>query len=161
MTKQALIKGDRSDEWYTPEWCVQQIFDYYKPTGKILLPWDTDKSNFVKYCCNNNIEYVHNIRDFMTNNYECDWIISNPPYSNKDEIIERCIEIGKPTVLLLPIESLGGLRRHKAYRRTKLNIYIPERRIAFISENGEQSKAAAHHSIYLGLNFKAQRIEVE
>lgn len=47
--KQALIKGDRSDEWYTPFRCVQQIFDYYKPTGKILLPWDTDKSNFVKY----------------------------------------------------------------------------------------------------------------
>lgn len=159
--KQALIKGDRSDEWYTPKWCVQQIFDYYKPTGKILLPWDTDKSNFVKYCCNNNIEHVYNIRDFMTTDYNCDWIISNPPYSNKDEIIERCIEIGKPTVLLLPIESLGGVRRHTAYRHTKLNIYIPERRIAFISDNGEQSKAAAHHSIYLGLNFDEQKIEVE
>lgn len=46
----------------------------------------------------------------MTTDYDCDWIISNPPYSNKDEIIERCIEIGKPTILLLPIESLGGLR---------------------------------------------------
>ncbi|MDU4832569.1 MAG: DNA N-6-adenine-methyltransferase [Actinomyces sp.] len=159
--KQALIKGDRSDEWYTPKWCVSQIFDYYKPTGKILLPWDTDKSNFVKYCCNNNIEHVYNIRDFMTTDYNCDWIISNPPYSNKDEIIERCIEIGKPTVLLLPIESLGGVRRHAAYRHTKLNIYIPERRIAFISDNGEQSKAAAHHSIYLGLNFDEQKIEVE
>ena len=159
--KQALIKGDRSDEWYTPKWCVQQIFDYYKPTGKILLPWDTDKSNFVKYCCNNNIEHVYNIRDFMTTDYNCDWIISNPPYSNKDDIIERCIEIGKPTVLLLPIESLGGVRRHAAYRHTKLNIYIPERRIAFISDNGEQSKAAAHHSIYLGLNFDEQKIEVE
>lgn len=161
MTKPALIKGAKSDEWYTPEWCVKQIFEYYKPKGKILLPWDTKKSNFVKYCCNNNIECQYNIRDFMTTDYDCDWIISNPPYSNKDEIIERCIEIGKSTVLLLPIEALGGLRRHKAYRNTKLNIYIPERRIAFISENGEQSKAAAHHSIYLGLNFKEQRIEVE
>ena len=159
--KQALIKGERSDEWYTPEWCVSQIFEYYKPKGKILLPWDTDKSNFVKYCCNNNIDHIYDIRDFMTNNYDCDWIISNPPYSNKDEIIERCIEIGKPTVLLLPIESLGGLRRHKAYRRTKLDIYIPERRIAFISENGDTSKSAAHHSIYLGLNFEEQRIELE
>lgn len=121
----------------------------------------TDKSNFVKYCCNNNIECKYNIRDFMTNDYECDWIISNPPYSNKDEIIERCIDIGKPTILLLPIESLGGLRRHKAYRRTKLNIYIPERRIAFISKSGDMSKSAAHHSIYLGLNFDEQRIEVE
>lgn len=159
--KHALIKGERSDEWYTPEWCVQQIFEYYKPKGKILLPWDTDKSNFVKYCRNNNIEHIYNIKDFMTNNYECDWIISNPPYSNKDEIIERCVEIGKPTVLLLPIESLGGLRRHNVYRRTKLDIYIPERRIAFISENGDTSKSAAHHSIYLGLNFEEQRIELE
>ena len=97
----------------------------------------------------------------MERDYDCDWIISNPPYSNKDEIIERCIELGKPTVLLLPIESLGGIRRHKAYRSTKLNIYIPKRRIAFISENGEQSKASAHHSIYLGLNFNEQIIELE
>ena len=159
--KQALLKGSKSDEWYTPDWCVLQIFEYYKPTGKILLPWDTEKSNFVKYCCNNDIEHIYNIRDFMTTEYDCDWIISNPPYSNKDEIIERCIELGKPTVLLLPIESLGGIRRHKAYRKTKLKIYIPERRIAFISETGEQSKAAAHHSIYLGLNFDETKIEVE
>ena len=161
MTRPALIKGARSDEWYTPLWCVKQIFDYYKPSGKILLPWDTDKSNFVRYCYNNNIEHIYNISDFMEHDYECDWVISNPPYSNKDAIIERCIELDKPTVLLLPIESLGGIRRHKAYRHTKLNVYIPKRRVAFISEDGKQSKAAAHHSIYLGLNFNEQIIEVE
>lgn len=32
--KQALLKGSKSDEWYTPEWCVSQIFEYYKPTGE-------------------------------------------------------------------------------------------------------------------------------
>lgn len=159
--KQALIKGTKSDEWYTPMNVVEQIFEYYKPTGKILLPWDQDWSNFYKYCCEHNIECEHNIKDFMTGDYEFDWIISNPPYSNKDEIIERCIELGKPTVLVLPIESLGGIKRHELYSRTNVDVFIPKRRIAFISEDGSQSKAAAHHTIYLGLNFPEERLTLE
>lgn len=89
----------------------------------------------------------------MTAEYEFDWIISNPPYTEKDAIIERCIDLGKPTVLVLPIESLGGIKRHTSYRKTKLNIFIPERRVVFISEDGTPAKAVAHHTIYLWLNF--------
>ena len=44
----------------------------------------------------------------MTNTYDFDYLITNPPYSNKDEIIARCIESGKPCVLVLPIDALGG-----------------------------------------------------
>ena len=159
--KQALIKGPKSDEYYTPMNVVEQIFEYYKPEGKILLPWDQDWSNFYKYCIEHGFDCEHNIRDFMTADYEFDWIISNPPYTEKDTIIERCIELDKPAVLVLPIESLGGIKRHASYRKTKLNIFIPERRIAFISEDGKQTKAAAHHTIYLGINFDEQKIVLE
>lgn len=103
-------------------------------------------------------EDIHSITDWLTNDYEYDYLITNPPYSNKDEIIERCIESGKPCVLILPIESLGGVKRHELYKRTNIAIYVPTKRIKFISETGDDSKSPAHHSIVMLVN--AERTEL-
>lgn len=111
--KQALIKGAKSDEWYTPIETVRTMLDVFPPkvSDKILLPFDTDKSNFTKIITS---EYdplaIYGISDFLTKEYEFDYLITNPPYSNKDEIIARCIETGRPCVLVLPIDTLGGYK---------------------------------------------------
>lgn len=78
---------------------------------RILLPFDTAESEFTKIIT---AEYdkhaIWGIRDFLTKHYEFDYLITNPPYSIKDKIIERCIDLGKPSVLLLPIDTLGGYK---------------------------------------------------
>lgn len=102
-----------------------------------------------------------NFYKVITKDYEYDYLITNPPYSNKDEIIERCIESGKPCVLVLPIESLGGVKRHALYKKTNIAIYVPTKRIKFISEDGEDSKAPAHHSIVMLINAKRTEIIFE
>lgn len=53
---------------------------------------------------------IYGINDFLNKEYEFDYLITNPPYSNKDEIIARCIETGRPCVLVLPIDTLGGYK---------------------------------------------------
>lgn len=111
MIKQALISGAKSDEWYTPVEVVRTMLDVYPPKNgdRVLMPFDTDKSNFVKVITKEYDENaVYGITDFMTNTYDFDYLITNPPYSNKDEIIAICIESGKPCVLVLPIDALGG-----------------------------------------------------
>lgn len=45
-----------------------------------------------------------------------DVIVSNPPYSIKDSIIERVYELNKPFALLLPLDSLQGQRRYKSFK---------------------------------------------
>lgn len=111
--KQALINGGKSDEWYTPIETVQTMLDVFPPKAgdKIILPFDTDKSNFTKIITS---EYdplaIYGINDFLNKEYEFDYLITNPPYSNKDEIIARCIETGRPCVLVLPIDTLGGYK---------------------------------------------------
>lgn len=111
--KQALIKGTKSDEWYTPIETVKTMLNVFPPNvgDKILLPFDTDKSNFTKVIVR---EYdplaIYGINDFLTKDYKFDYLITNPPYSNKDEIIARCIETGRPCVLVLPIDALGGTK---------------------------------------------------
>lgn len=131
--RQALIKGSKTDEWYTP-----------LETVKTMLK-----------------VFIYGINDWLTKDYEYDYLITNPPYSNKDEIIERCIESGKPCVLVLPIESLGGVKRHALYKKTNIAIYVPTKRIKFISEDGEDSKAPAHHSIVMLINAKRTEIIFE
>lgn len=106
-----LANQNRTDEWYTPENVVRQMLDLFPPPkgGIILCPFDTADSNFVKVLqenCDNKI--VYGIRDFMTRDYQFDYLITNPPFSYKDRIIERCINTGKPCVLLLPLDTLGG-----------------------------------------------------
>ena len=162
--RQALIKGTKSDEWYTPLETVETMLKVFppKPGDKILLPFDTEKSNFVKIVTRDyDPNAVYGITDFLTKDYEFDYLITNPPYSNKNEIIERCIKTGKPCVLVLPIETLGGVQRHKLFSQTNISVYIPTKRIAFISENGENSKSAAHHSIFIMINAPKTDIKFE
>lgn len=109
--KQALISGLKSDEWYTPLETVKTMLEIFPPPkgARVLLPFDTDKSNFTKAITQDYDPFaIYGITDFLTNQYEFDYLITNPPYSNKDEIIARCIETGKPCVLVLPIDTLGG-----------------------------------------------------
>lgn len=120
------------------------------------------KSNFYKVITKDyDPQAIYGINDWLTEDYEYDYLITNPPYSNKDEIIERCIESGKPCVLVLPIESLGGVKRHALYKKTNIAIYVPTKRIKFISEDGEDSKAPAHHSIVMLINAKRTEIIFE
>lgn len=111
--KDALLKGSKSDEWYTPIETVKTMLNVFPPKAgdKILLPFDTGKSNFTKVIVR---EYdplaIYGINDFLTKEYKFDYLITNPPYSNKDEIIARCIETGRPCVLVLPIDALGGYK---------------------------------------------------
>lgn len=108
--KKALINNAYSDEWYTPVDVVRTMLKVFPPKvgDRILLPFDTTESNFTKVITS---EYdnkaIWGIRDFLTRDYDFDYLISNPPYSIKDKIIERCIDLGKPSVRLLPIDTLG------------------------------------------------------
>ena len=39
-----------------------------------------------------------------------DYIVTNPPYSNKHKWIQRAVELNKPFALLLPVTTLGTRR---------------------------------------------------
>lgn len=163
-TEHALINNSYSDEWYTPAYVVRTMLKVFPPNAgdRILLPFDTAESNFTKIIT---AEYdkqaIWGIQDFLTRDYEFDYLISNPPYSIKDKIIERCIDLGKPSVLLLPIDTLGGVQRHKLFHRTRIGVYIPTKRIKFINENGDNSKTPAYHNIVMLINANKNSIHFE
>lgn len=48
---------------------------------------------------------------------EYDVIVSNPPFSIKDKILERLYELNKPFAVLLPTNSLQGKKRYELFKR--------------------------------------------
>lgn len=63
---------------------------------------------------------------------EYDCIVSNPPFTQKDAVLKRLYELGKPFAVLLPLNSLQGVDRYK-YFRQGIQILAFDKRIAFHS----------------------------
>lgn len=53
--------------------------------------------------------------EYEPDNY--DVIISNPPFSIKDKILQRLYELDKPFAILLPLNSLQGKSRYKFFEQ--------------------------------------------
>ena len=143
--KKALIdyiKRGTFDELYTPTYAVKPLLNYIpEGTQTIWCPCDTLESNIVKELMNNGYNvicsHIADGKDFFhyEPEQEYDMIITNPPYSIKDEMIERCYQLNKPFALLLPITALEGTRRHNLYK-SGIGLVVLDKRCDF---NGKGS----------------------
>lgn len=70
---------------------------------------------------------------------ECDYIISNPPYSVKGEVLNRLFEIGKPFAMLVGVVGLfESQQRFEMFRNNDFEIMYMNRRIAYFKSYEEQ-----------------------
>lgn len=145
-----------SDEWYTDAETVALCYAQLGFTPKrVLCPYDTADSQFVKTAHKLGATPLYGMRDFLTETYEADAIVTNPPFSIKDDVIERCYQYGIPAVLVLPLDSLGGVRRHALFKKYgQPDVYIPARRISYYDQQGNKRHNSNFHSIIVLLNSK-------
>ena len=61
---------------------------------------------------------------------EYDIIISNPPFTKKNEVLKRLCELGKPFAILLPLNSLQGKDRFE-YFDQGIQILSFDKRISY------------------------------
>lgn len=65
-------------------------------------------------------------QDFLTTPLQdCDWIITNPPFSVADKFIERCAEHGKPFALLLKSQYWHARKRYELFKNAKPAFVCP------------------------------------
>ena len=81
-------KFNKNDEYYTPAYAVYPIAKHLKKGSTIYCPFDTIESEFVQVFTDLGfkVEYGHieTGEDFFEQTTpDCDYIISNPPYSLK------------------------------------------------------------------------------
>lgn len=127
------------DELYTPKEAVKIILPFIpKNIQTIWEPTAVPESQIVKILQDKyNVVATHlsNNEDFFDMNMECDMIITNPPYSKKDQFLERLFKLDKPFMLLLPVTALGSKARSAMFRNNRIQIIIPDRRFDFSGLN--------------------------
>ena len=147
------IQNPRNDELYTPEYAIKPLIKYlelyqirYDVKRKPIIWECTDygSSNITKVLKENgyNVISTHkNNFNFLTDtpDFDFDMIVTNPPYSLKDEFLKKCYEYDKPFCMLLPITALEGVERGKLYRKHGIELLVLDRRCNFMDDVGKKS----------------------
>lgn len=101
-------------------------------------------------------------QDFFT--YEPDnWdiLVSNPPFSKKDEVLRRVCSFGKPFALLLPVNSIQGKARYKIFIN-EIQMLCFDARIDFHDKNNMQNTVKGCHfgSAYICRDLLPSKLEL-
>lgn len=158
MTKLSInniTKNYYSDEWYTDQKTVDICISFLRPVANstVMCPYDSDKSLFVKTLIGLGHNVIYDIEDYLNKDYDYDFLVTNPPFSIKDRVIEKVFESGKRAVLVLPLDSLGGVKRHSLYQKYEYpHIYIPTRRISYYDQTWKKREGSNFHSIIMTFN---------
>ena len=138
--KQAMInymQQEKNDELYTPEEAIYPILKYLDKSKIYWECTDFGESNITKILKENGFKVVSTNKDELdflndTAKFNFDVIITNPPYSLKNEFLHKCYEYNKPFLLLLPLTTLEGKERNKLYREKGIEIIVLDKRINFM-----------------------------
>ena len=135
----SVSKDGKGDEYETPKYVVEMLLPYLEKTDikTVWCPFDKDYSEYVKVLRENGYKvingHIHTGQDFFKYEPEdYDAIISNPPFSTKNDILKRCIELDKPFALLLPATCIQGASLIQTVSSAKdFSFLILDRRISY------------------------------
>ena len=153
MNKMKNIRKD--DEYETPLSAVKVIEPYLKRQSIIWCPFDKEHSNFVNYFLDMGHEVIYGHietgQDFFTCQVpeDADYIISNPPYSKKDEVYKRLYEIGKPFAMLVNLQGFcDSKKRASLFAEYGVQVMYVYPRIKYIKD-GVQTTGNIFQSGYV------------
>ena len=134
-----------NDEFYTKYEDVEMCLDNFDLAGlKIWLPFDNNKSAFVKYCKRKGLNFKNTSDDYKNHLDKefkwCDCVISNPPFSLYQEIWQDLSLPNKKFLLLAPLLAIERPYIFKAFKNKEINIFnIYNSMIFDTPENKEKS----------------------
>ena len=142
------IANSGNDEYYTPPYAVAPILKYLNPDSKVWCPFDTEDSYFVKMLRHEGHEvvatHISGGADFFETETPdaTDYIISNPPYSLKTEVLQNLFERKVPFAMLLGIVGIfDSLKRFEMFRDNDFEVMYMNRRISFFKDYADQKPA--------------------
>lgn len=138
--KKDFIKRGAFDELYTPAEAVEMIIKHIPKNVKTIWECTAIKESkivFVLRKAGYNVitSHIENGKDFFDYEPEqYDMIITNPPYSKKDNFLKRAFNLKKPFMFLLPLTALEGIKRGKMFSKNGIQMIIPNKRFNFKPE---------------------------
>lgn len=159
----------KQDEYYTPSYAVEPILKYVPNGSNVWCPFDTYDSMFVQMLmkneCTVTATHICNKQDFFNLDIDCDFIISNPPYSLKNEVFERLFALGKPFAMLVGVVGLfESQKRFDLFKNNIFEIMYLNRRVAYFNsygENGTSNINPPFSSVYLTSKMLPKKIIFE
>lgn len=159
-------RSSSDDEHYTPDSVVKTLLPYLKAFERnlykspvIWCPFDTKASAFVEVLSEAGYQVIHSHidedKDFFTfepkDSY--DIIISNPPFSLKDQVLKRLTALQKPFAMLMPLPTLQGVKRFPYLKDCQALIF--DKRVNYFEdiERTILRKGVAFASIFICKNF--------
>lgn len=168
------VAGSKNDEWYTPAYAVNPIIKYLpQPTEsrtyKVWCPFDTENSFFVKVLREKGYHVVATHISmgcdfFQTYLPLCDFIISNPPYSRKGDILERLFYLDKPFAMLVGVVGLfESKQRFEMFKNNQFEIMYLSKRVKYMKEQNEKkpSLSPPFSSVYVCHKLLPEKIMFE
>lgn len=131
-------KNRRASDYYpTPEDATQALIDYLRiPKSRVI--WECAcgegfmaevfKSNGYQVISTdlNSYGYEDVTENFLeSKGKECDWIITNPPFSLAEQFIRKCIEFHKPFAMLLKSQYWHSKKRLPLFRQHPPAFVLP------------------------------------
>lgn len=130
-------RTEKGDEVYTPFYAVEPLLKYIPKDKIIWCPFDEEWSAFYQLFTENGYKVIRSSivegQDFFTYEPEehYDIIVSNPPFSKKDEVLQRLNDLGKPFIVLLPANSIQGKKRYNVCFKNGIQMLCFDSRIDY------------------------------
>lgn len=139
-----------SDECLTPYYAVEPILEYIPKDKIIWCPFDKEWSAFVQLLKENGNKVIYSHIDdgkdfFEYEPKEYDMIISNPPFSCKDKVLQRCYELNKPFMLLLPANAIQGKFRVDLFIKYGLELLIYDTKVDYHTKGNMKNTTKGCH----------------
>lgn len=109
--------------------------------------------------------HIQNNQDFFkTDIPECDYIISNPPYSVKGEVLQRLFEIDKPFAMLVGVVGLFESQfRFNLFKKNEFEIMYMNKRVSYFKDYADDKPSLnpPFSSVYICHKMLPERIVFE
>ncbi len=176
ITNKREVDGNEpnpNDEFYTPEYAITPLLKYLKPNSRIWCPFDTQDSLFVKLLKEDghDVFYTHIVDetdkgDFFNDRYNkeslgkrnIDYIISNPPYSLKTEVLQKLF-----AMLLGVVGIFESQKRFNMFKDNDFEIMYFNKRISYFRSYDEVKPMLnpPFSSVYICHNILPKQIVFE
>lgn len=154
------------DEVYTPFYAVEPLMEFLPKDKTIWCPFDEKWSAFYQLLSEKGYNVTRSSlregKDFFHFEPEnWDILVSNPPFSKKNEVLKRAYQLGKPFALLLPVNSIQGKARYKIFKNG-IQMLGFDSRVDYHTRQNMQCTTKGNHfgSAYFCRNLLPSKLEL-
>ena len=164
---QLQYKFNKNDEYYTPSYAVYPIIKYLKEGSTVWCPFDKEESNFVQVLTKEGFKVIYGHIEtgqdfFKVEVPECDYIISNPPYSLKGEVFKRLYDIGKPFAMLINFQGIFDHKdRFEMFKNNRTEMLWLSPRVNYIKQGDYKASGVPFQSGYLCSSIFKEQLNFE